>query len=88
MNRDVYIGKVYIRGVNNKVAEQPKHPHSLIGAFFIRALDSIISKQAAIFYLVSVAEQAGLDMTWSNGPKTGFFATGPIAARSIRQVCL
>ena len=29
--------------VNNKGADQPAHPHSLISAFVVRCLDSIIS---------------------------------------------
>ena len=29
--------------VNNKSADQPAHPRSLISAFFVRCLDSIIS---------------------------------------------
>ena len=28
---------------NNRGADQPAHPHSLISAFFVRCLDSIIS---------------------------------------------
>ena len=74
---------VFGEGVNNKGAEEPAHTHSLISAFVIHSLESIMSKLAAFFCLVSVAEQAALDMTWSNSPKTGFLATGPIAARSI-----
>ena len=50
--------------VSNKDADQPAHPHSLIRAFVIRSLESIISKLAVteilIFLLVSVAEPAGL----------------------------
>ena len=68
---------------NNKGADQPAHPRSLISAFVIRLLESIIhvSKFAAseilIFELVSVAEQAGLNLTFSEPPKIGFLATWP-----------
>ena len=51
---------------NNKGADQPVHPRSLISAVVVRYLDSII----AILYKpkvsgLSVAEQAGLCITWS-----------------------
>ena len=51
---------------------------SLISAFVIRSIESTcaISKLAtseiSIFKLVSVAEQAGLSLTWSETPKTNF----------------
>ena len=58
------------------------HPHSLISAFAIKCLESIISRLAtseiSIFYLVSLAEQAGLILTLSETPKTGFVASRPI----------
>ena len=64
--------------VNNKGADQPAHPRSLISALFIRFLESIISRLAtskiSIFLLVSVAEQAGLNLTLLETPKTGFVA--------------
>ena len=45
---------------NNKGADQPAHPHSLISAFVIRLSESIICRlvtsEILIFYLVSVAE--------------------------------
>ena len=54
---------------DNKVTDQPVHPHRLISAFFFRLSGSIISRPAmskiSIFYLVSVAEQAGLNITLS-----------------------
>ena len=68
--------------MNNKGADQPAHPRSLISAFVIRLLESIISRLAtneiSFFYLVSVAEQAGLSLALSETPKTGFLATRPI----------
>ena len=54
---------------NNKVADQPAHPRSLISTFVVRCLDSMTCKLAiskvSRFYLTSVAEQAGLNVTWS-----------------------
>ena len=39
--------KTFLRGfANNKGADQPAHPRSLISAFVIRLLESIISKHA------------------------------------------
>ena len=70
---------------NNKGADQPAHPHSLIIAFVIRVLVSIISRFAmskiSIFWLVSVGEKNGLSLSLSETPETVFLATrrrGPI----------
>ena len=57
----------------NKGADQPAHPRSLISTFVVRCLDSMkfilaISKVSR-FQLASVAEQAGLDLTWSKIPE-------------------
>ena len=64
---------------NNKGADQPAHPHSLISTFVVRYLDSIISlvsiSEISSLYLASVAEQAGLSVTWSQTPKRGFLVT-------------
>ena len=64
---------------NNKGADQSAHPHSLISAFLVHCLDSIIPllviAKIARLQLVSVAEQAGLSLTWSQTPKTGFLVT-------------
>ena len=59
----------------NKGADQIAHPRSLIGAFVVRCLDSIISIDsiAEISRLVSVAEQAGLSLTWSETPEDTFY---------------
>ena len=75
--------KPWLRGFeNNKDTDQPAHPHRLISAFVIRILESIISKLASrkipIFKLVSVAVQAGLNLTLSETPKIGFVAVRPI----------
>ena len=54
---------------NNKVADQPAHPRSLISAFVIRHLDSIIPvvslSEISSLYIASVAAQAGLSLPWS-----------------------
>ena len=64
---------------NNKDADQPAHPRSLISAFVIRCLDSMIPlvsmSKISSLYLLSVAAQAGLSLTWSKTPKTGFLMT-------------
>ena len=38
--------------VNNKSADQPAHPRSLISAFVIQVLESIISKLATSKFLI------------------------------------
>ena len=74
--------KTCLRGfANNTGADQPAHPRSLISAFVIRFLESIIcilaTGEIAIFRLVSVAEETGLKLALSETPKTGFLATRP-----------
>ena len=62
--------------VNNKGADQPAHPRSLVSAFFVRCLDSIISLDSTIeissLMLASVVEQASLSLTWSETPEDTF----------------
>ena len=64
---------------NNKGADQPAHPRSLISAFVFRCLDSIIplvsKSEISSIYLASVAAHAGLCLTWSQTLKTGFLIT-------------
>ena len=64
---------------NEKGADQPAHPSSLISTFIVRCLDSIIPlvsiSKIPSLYLVSVAAQAGLSLPWSQTPKTGFLVT-------------
>ena len=63
---------------NNKGADQPAHSRSLISAFVFRCLVSIIPLLALydIWRLVvSVAEQVGLSLTWSQTQKTDFLMT-------------
>ena len=54
---------------NNKVADQPAHPCSLISTFVVRYLDSMVCilalSKVSRFQLVPVAEQAGLNLIWS-----------------------
>ena len=64
---------------NNKGADQPAHLRSLISAFVVHCLDSIIPlvsiSEISSLYLASVAAQAGLSLPWSQTPKTGFLVT-------------
>ena len=64
---------------NNKGTDQPVHPRSLISAFVVCCLDSIIrilaKSKISRLLLASVAEQAGLSLTWSQTLKTGFLVT-------------
>ena len=65
---------------NNKGTDQPAHSRSLINAFIVLCLDSIIPIFGvpcldSIIPRVSVAEQAGLSLTWSQTPMTGFLVT-------------
>ena len=52
-------------------------------------LESIISRlhtsEISIFYLVSIAEQAGLNFTLSETPKTGFLATRASKTRICKE---
>ena len=54
---------------NNKGADQPAHPCSLISAFVVRCLNSVMSlvsvTKLSSLMLASVAEQASLSLTWS-----------------------
>ena len=64
---------------NNKGADQPAHPCSLISPFVVCCLDSIIPlvsiSDISSLCLASVAEQANLSLPWSQTPKTGFLVT-------------
>ena len=64
---------------NNKGADQPAHPRSLISAFVVRFLDNIIPlvsiSKMPILWLASEAVQPGLSLTWSETSKTGFLVT-------------
>ena len=64
---------------NNKGTDQPAQPRSLISAFVVRCLDSIISlvsiSEISRLQTVSVAEQAGWSLPWLETPKTGFLVS-------------
>ena len=74
----------------NKGGDQPAHPRSLISTFVVRCLYSIISlvskSEISSLYLASVAVQAGLCLTWSQTPKTGFLVTRLISIYSFITV--
>ena len=61
---------------NNKGADQPAHPRSLISAFVVRCQDRMIPlvyiTEISRFYLVSVAEQVSLCLAWSDTPEDTF----------------
>ena len=61
---------------NNKGADQAAHPRSLISTFVVRCLDRVICilaiSKVSRFWLASVAEQAGLNVTWSKIPEDTF----------------
>ena len=60
---------------NNKGADQPAHPRSLISAFVVRCLDSVISLDSIAglrLELASVAALAGLCLAWSETLKDTF----------------
>ena len=68
---------------NNKGADQPVHPRSLISTVGVCSSKSSISKLAtlseiSIFLPVSVAEETGLSLTLSETPKTGFVSSRPV----------
>ena len=62
--------------VNNKGADQPAHLRSLISAFVVGCLDSIISldsiAEISRVKLSSVAAQASLCLAWSETPEDTF----------------
>ena len=61
---------------NNKGADQPVHPRSLISTFVVRCLDSMICilaiAKVSRFKLGSVADQVSLNLTWSKIPEDPF----------------
>ena len=61
---------------NNKGADQPVHLRSLISAFVVRCLDSVMSlvsgAKISSLLLASVAEQASLSLTWSETSEDTF----------------
>ena len=59
---------------NNKGADQSAHPRSLISAFVVRCLDSLIPILAIskVSRLASVSDQGGLSLTCSQIPEDTF----------------
>ena len=61
---------------NNKDADQPAHPRSLISVFVLRFLDNIIpivaTPKISRLLLAYVAEQVVLSLSLSQTPTTGF----------------
>ena len=61
---------------NNKGAGQPAHLLSLISAVVVHCLDSVMSlvsvTKISSLMLASVAEQASLNLTWSETPEDTF----------------
>ena len=61
---------------NNKGADQPAHPHSLISAFVVHCLDNempILAKcKISRNPAVCVAEKADLSLTWSQTTEDRF----------------
>ena len=78
---------LFLPYANNRDADQPAHPRSLISAFVVRCLGSIKSLVYVCamlrLYLVSEAEQVGLSLNWSQIPKTGFLVTWLISSLGI-----
>ena len=70
---------LFLPYANNKDADQSAHPRSLISAFVVRCLDSLIPlvsiSEISSLYLAYVAAQAGLSLTGSQTLKTGFLMT-------------
>ena len=65
---------------NNKGADKPAHPRSLISTFVVRCLDSTtplvsISKISSLYLAAAVAAKAGLSFTLLQTLKTGFLVT-------------
>ena len=57
---------------NNKDADQPAQPRSLISAFVFRCLDSVTSLVSVTKISSLLAEQASLSLTWSETPEDTF----------------
>ena len=79
---------VYATYANNKSTDQPAHPRSLISAFVVHCLDSIIPLVSisgiSSLYLALLAAQARLSLPWSQIPKTGFLVMKLISFKGQR----
>ena len=76
----------------NKGEDQPAHMCSLFSAFVIHLLKSIISRftmnENLNFRLVSIADQAGLNLTLSEPRRQVFLRRGPNKARTTSLPCV
>ena len=73
--KDLISDFYFMSYANNKGADQPAHPRSLISVFVLRCLDSIsLDSTAEIsrLLLASVAAQAGLCLALSETPEDTF----------------
>ena len=74
---------------NNEGAHQPVHICSLISAFVLCCLDSIIPlvsvSEISSLYLSFVAAHVGLCLTWSQMPKISFLAARLICFVEFEQ---
>ena len=89
---------------NDNGTVQPAHMRSLISAFVVRCLDSVMSlasvTKISSLMVVAVAEQAGLSLTWWETPKDTFShaearviqavssVSLPVQYISIRKICV
>ena len=75
---------------NNSGADQPAHLRRLISAFVIRLFETIIPRLASsaisIFWLVSVAEEAGLNLTCRKPLRQVFSRRGPNIGSSKKTI--
>ena len=60
---------------DNKGADQPAHPRSLLSAFVVRYLYNTSSFYIRNYKSVSGLCGCGLGITWSQTPMTGYLAT-------------
>ena len=76
---------------NNKGADQTAQMRSLISAFIVRCLDSIIPlvslSEISSLYLASLAAQAGLCLTWFKTLKTSFLDVAHLLIVALRPKC-
>ena len=73
---------LFLPYANNKDADQPVHPRSLVSIFVVHCLDNIIClvsiSEISSLYLASVAEQAVLSVPWSQTQRQVFSRRGSI----------
>ena len=51
-------------------------------------ISNLATSEISLFSLVSVAEQAGLVLTWEETPKTGFSRRGPFDIQTLQDLCI